>query len=195
MQRAWCDSFPPRSCTSLSSWGWETAPISFSPRSGLDRFGVTIASAASRSQLSSWVLHSAKQPTAVQASSLAAAVINVPVFLACLMELSLCIHSRSGARGGQRWLQDTKAAQSCCVWPHKCPCSCPWPCLPVCTHSTTPLVSPLKSSGFREVSVCRDTSQKPEDLDASQLAPLCMHGGPFHTKHTLLSGTDISSQH
>lgn len=39
-QRGWFDSFPPRSCTYLSSWGWEAVPISFPPHLGSDRFGV-----------------------------------------------------------------------------------------------------------------------------------------------------------
>lgn len=65
------------------------------------------------------------------------------------------------------------------------------------TRSTTSLVSPLNSRDFRDAVKCLCAGTPPKNQKTRTLPslhlPLCPPEGPFHTKHTLLSGTDTTS--
>lgn len=124
MQRAWFDSFPPRSSTYLPSWGWETAPISFSPHLGFDRFRVD--NCKSRQQKPAVQLSAALRAKAAHGSPITGFLFGnrhslmLTCFWVCLTELSPRNHSRKvHDKGRDCPLQDTKAAQGCWVWPRK----------------------------------------------------------------------------
>lgn len=201
MQRAWFNSFPPRSCTYLSSWGWETASISFSPHWGFNRFGMD--NCKSRQQKPAVQLSAAHHAKAAHSSPITGFLsgnrhsLMITCFWVCLMKLSLCNCSRKKCT--------RRAGTACCrtsrqhraggfdhtavlVLAH----------VLSATRSTTSLVSSLKSRGFREAvqCLCAGTPPKTQKTRTLPSLHLCALMKGHSIPNTLLPGTDTtSSQH
>lgn len=193
MQRALFDSFSPRSCTYLSSWGWETAPISFSPHLGSDTFGMD--NCKSRQQKPAVQLSAAHRAKAAHGCPTTGFLFGSrqSLMLTCFWAVWWsCPHvTAAGKSAGER--QGLPAAghqgrtELVCLTTQKVLVLVHVLVFLPATRSTTPFVSPLKSRGFRGEVRCRCAGTPPRNHKICTLCSLhlCAHMKGHFTPHTL----------